>query len=104
THLPAPSGGLRQDNSRIDLRNPFIGSGGWLGVIVRAEMKIVPQRPFTAATLLVPRTLDAIPAIQHHLEKVLGEDFTAFESMDDACLHLVADTMPEIPYLLKDED
>lgn len=73
--------GLRKDNSRLDLKQLFIGSCGALGIVTRAVLD-VQRRPLQAATaLLVPASDDAIPHLLGLVERGCGEYLSALEGM-----------------------
>lgn len=91
-----------QDNSMIDTSQPFIGSGGAFGVIVEATFNVVPTPIASETALLVPHSYKDISAILAFLSKQLGDQLTAFESMDDACMRLTAEHL-KAPYLLSYE-
>ncbi len=95
---------LLQDNSKIDLLNPFIGSQGWLGIITSATMKLVDLPKQSASLLVVPANDDAVLQIREYFEEKHGDEFTAFEGMSDSALHLVSKHIPKSPYLFEGDD
>lgn len=79
-------GGLRKDNSGLDLRQLVVGAGGALGIVTEVELE-VQLRPRQSATALV---LLADPAsaqdLLEHFEREAGELLGAFEGMSRAAL------------------
>lgn len=86
--------GLRKDNSGLDLKQIFVGTGGTFGIITRAlvEMHRVPQQ--TAVALVVPTSLDAIPLLLSVLEASAGEFLTAFEGISKNAMEAVLKHRP----------
>ncbi len=74
-------GGLRKDNSGLDWKHLFIGTGGTFGLVTEAvfELATLPGRSATA--LLVPADGAAVPRLLVMLERAFGETLTAFEMM-----------------------
>jgi FAD/FMN-containing dehydrogenase len=72
--------GLRKDNSGLDWKHLFVGTGGTFGIITRARINlhILPLRATTA--LIVPRGQEDIPSIVSLLEG-LGDLLHACEGM-----------------------
>lgn len=73
--------GLRKDNSGLDWKQLFVGTGGTFGIITRATVELhrLPSQTLTA--LVVPRDHAAVPAIVDRLEAVLGDLLSACEGM-----------------------
>lgn len=92
---------LPQDNSRLDKENPFIGSGGWLGVITQATMRLEQKPVQDESVVLVPTDSRHIPAIHRNFTEQFGLQFTAFEGMSDTALQLVAKHIPNTRYLFE---
>lgn len=73
--------GLRKDNTGLDLRQLFIGSGGALGIITEVEFEAQPRPRQTAAALVVLQDFEAALPLLRHLEQEVGELLAAFEGM-----------------------
>jgi FAD/FMN-containing dehydrogenase len=73
--------GLRKDNSGIDLKQLFVGTGGTFGIISAAQLEAQRLPAQTATALLVPTCQDAIPRLLQALECDAGEFLAAFEGM-----------------------
>lgn len=95
---------LPQDNSRLDPDNPFIGSGGWLGVVTEAEMMLEDIPAQSRSMVLVPTSIADMNKIRHVFKERFGDKFTAFEIMSDTALKLVAKHTPDTRYLLEGVD
>ena len=73
--------GLRKDNTGLDLRQLFIGSGGALGVITEVEFEVHARPRQAAAALVVLDGFEPALALLRHLEEHAGEMLAAFEGM-----------------------
>jgi len=74
-------GGLRKDNTGLDLRQLFVGSCGALGVITEVEVEVHPRPRQTSAALVALAEADAALPLLQHMEREAGELLTAFEGM-----------------------
>ena len=74
-------GGLRKDNSGIDLKQLFVGSSGSFGIISRVQVELHRLPAQTATALVVPSEHAAVPALLALLEANAGEFLAAFEGM-----------------------
>lgn len=83
--------GLRKNNTGIDLKQLFIGTGGTLGIItqVQVELHRLPRQASTA--LVIPASVELIPALLSEVESRLGDFLTAAEGIShnalEAALH-----------------
>ncbi|MGA0605991.1 FAD-binding oxidoreductase [Phenylobacterium sp. VNQ135] len=77
-------GGLRKDNTGLDLRQLFVGSCGALGVITEVEVEVHPRPRQTAAALIALANPDAALPLLQFMEREAGELLTAFEGMSRA--------------------
>jgi FAD/FMN-containing dehydrogenase len=103
TDLGSVDQDLPQDNSKIDPKNPFIGSQGYLGVITEAVMNL-EEKPLKYETVvLVPENTEAISKIRQEFNNDFGDDLTAFEGMSAEALKLVGKNIPNTRYLFADE-
>jgi len=73
--------GLRKDNSGIDLKQLFVGTGGSFGIITRAQVELHRLPRQSAAALIVPSSHADIPELLTILEAQAGEFLSAFEGM-----------------------
>jgi FAD/FMN-containing dehydrogenase len=94
---------LPQDNSYIDINNPFIGSQGWLGVITSAVIKLEQLPVACESMMLAPGDIKAIPAIKELFMAHFGKNLSAFEIIDVNALKLVAKNIPDTQYLFANE-
>jgi FAD/FMN-containing dehydrogenase len=79
--------GLRKDNSGVDLKQLFVGTGGAFGVITRVQLELHRVPSQVAAAIVVPTSHAAIPALIESLESRVGELLSAFEGMSRNALH-----------------
>jgi FAD/FMN-containing dehydrogenase len=73
--------GLRKDNSGIDTKQLFVGTGGTFGVITRGQVEAHRLPAQTAAALVVPTSHAHIPQLLTVFERQAGEFLSAFEGM-----------------------
>ncbi len=90
------SSGLRKDNSRLDLRQVFIGSCGAFGIVTAATLEVQPLPRQTAVAMLVPRDDEAILELLHAFEAEAGEFLTAFEGMSQAVMRHAFAQIPSL--------
>ncbi len=95
---------LLQDNSRLNQANPFCGSSGWLGVVVEALFSLEKIPKGTASALLLPSEHVDIDMLVKRIKQDAGSRLSALEGMSDQALHIVAEFMPDIPYLFASEN
>jgi len=89
-------GGLRKDNTGLDLRQLFVGSSGALGVITEVEVEVHPRPRQTAAGLVMLADADASLSLLQHVERDAGELLTAFEGMSQAALEAALGHVPNL--------
>jgi len=73
--------GLRKDNSGVDAKQLFVGTGGTFGIITRAQVEVHRLPAQTAAALVVPSSHATIPQLLTVFEAHAGEFLSAFEGM-----------------------
>ncbi|QLC26364.1 FAD-binding oxidoreductase [Parasphingopyxis algicola] len=73
--------GLRKDNTGLDLKQMFVGSGGKFAIITAATLNLHPVPRQSSSALLVPKSLSDAPQIISRLENQLGELIVACEGM-----------------------
>ncbi|MBF9233868.1 FAD-binding oxidoreductase [Microvirga alba] len=73
--------GLRKDNSRLDLKQFFIGTGGAFGIVTKAVLELQRAPRQRATALIVPSNGDAILPLLATLEETCGEYLSAFEGI-----------------------
>lgn len=73
--------GLRKNNTGLDLKQLFVGTGGTFGVItqVQVELQRIPKQSSTA--LIVPSTVEMVPALLSEIECRLGDFLTAADGI-----------------------
>jgi FAD/FMN-containing dehydrogenase len=88
--------GLRKDNTGLDLKQVFIGTGGAFGVVTAAVVALAPIPAQTATVLAVPRSFEDINALLLDAERAFGPLLTSFEGMSrnamDCAIRHVANT------------
>jgi FAD/FMN-containing dehydrogenase len=90
------SSGLRKDNTRLDLRQLFIGSVGALGIVTEATLDLARRPRQVAAALLVPTTPGVVLDLLHAVEGATGEFLTAFEGMSRPAMQAAFDHLPSL--------
>ena len=73
--------GLRKDNSGVDLKQLFVGTGGSFGIISRVQVELHRAPRQAATALVIPTSHAAVPALLTLLETEAGEFLGAFEGM-----------------------
>ena len=95
TNMAGVDPDLPQDNSKIDMDNPFIGSQGYLGVVTDAVMKLDEKPSKYETVVLVPKDAEAISKIRQEMQNDFGDCLTAFEGMSAEALKMVGKTKKE---------
>lgn len=72
---------LHKNNTGLDLKQLFVGTGGQNGVITECVVKLSTLPKQTATILIVPKSHEAIPRLLIELEKRFGDELSAFEGM-----------------------
>ena len=87
---------LRKNNTGLDVKQLFVGTAGVFGVVTQAVLRVAP-RPAQRATALVGAA-DGAAALRllAHLERGVGDVFTAFEVISDAALAPVFRYQPRL--------
>ncbi|HIE78597.1 MAG TPA: FAD-binding oxidoreductase [Candidatus Thioglobus sp.] len=80
---------LRKDNTGYDLKQLFLGSEGTLGIITKAVLKLFPLPEDKVTSLVALSSLEAAPRLLSSLREITGDNITAFEYMDRACLDIL---------------
>ena len=88
--------GLRKDNSGIDLKQLFVGTGGTFGIITAAQLEVQRAPIQTATALLVPSRQESIPSLLNALESDVGEFLAAFEGMSANAVHAALQHNPRV--------
>ena len=80
---------LIKNNAGYDIKQPFIGSEGTLGVITRLTLRL-REKPSTRNMALVAlQSFDNVTALLKHMDRALGGTLSAFEAMWQSFYHLV---------------
>ena len=77
---------LRKDNTGYDLKQLFLGTEGTLGIITKAVLKLFPSLADKATSLVAMSDLASTTKLLAKLRKFSGDNITAFEYMDRACI------------------
>ena len=93
------AGQILQDNAHLDVQNPFIGSSGWLGIVVEAKIYLDSLNKQSNSIVVVPDSIKSINKIRKLFEEKFGDQFTAFEVISDYALKLVAQNNIDTKYL-----
>lgn len=72
---------LRKDNSRIDLKQLFVGSSGAFGLVTRVAFEVRDVPAQTATALVIPTDHGCVPALVRHVERIASDFITSFEGM-----------------------
>lgn len=89
-------GGLRKDNTGLDLKQLFTGTGGTCGIVtqVQVELHRVPRQ--SSNVLVVPASIEAIPSLLAGIEDRLGEFLAAAEGISGNALRAALDHQPAL--------
>lgn len=88
--------GLRKDNSGIDLKQLFVGTGGTFGVISRAQVELHPIPRQTSTAFVVPENHAVVPQLLTQLEVQAGEFLAAFEGISRNALEAALQHNPRL--------
>lgn len=77
---------LRKNNTGIDFKQLLCGTGGALGVILRATLRLHPLPKQRATALVVPASADAVMPLLAALERDLSEFIASVEGMSQPAL------------------
>ena len=77
---------LRKDNTGYDLKQLFLGAEGTLGIITKAVLKLFPLTTDKATSLVAMSDLASTTKLLAKLREFSGDNITAFEYMDRACI------------------
>jgi FAD/FMN-containing dehydrogenase len=87
---------VRKNNTGLDIKQLFIGTGGRFGVITEAVLEVQPLPRETATAILVPSSGDAVLETLSALEEAFGLQLTAFEGMSRTALDCVFSYAPKL--------
>lgn len=88
--------GLRKDNTGLDWKQLFIGTGGVFGIVTECTFNLEPLPKQTATAYLVPRTGEAVLSLLNKLEEFVGAYLTAFEGMSGLAIHHALTHVPSL--------
>jgi FAD/FMN-containing dehydrogenase len=77
---------LRKDNTGYDLKQLFLGAEGTLGIITKAVLKLFPLPADKATSLVAMSDLASTTKLLAKLREFSGDNITAFEYIDRACI------------------
>jgi len=80
---------LRKDNTGYDLKQPFLGAEGTLGVITAAVLKLYPRPDATATAWIAVESPRAAVELLAALRARLGDRLNAFELVSRFCVETV---------------
>ncbi len=72
---------LHKNNTGLDVKQLFVGTGGAFGIISEACVRLSPLPRQSAAALLVPTDMNAIGTLLIEIEKSCANYLSAFEGM-----------------------
>ena len=87
---------LHKNNTGFDTKQRFIGTGGVNGIITECVVSLssLPQQQATA--ILIPKNLHAVPNILVVLEKIFGDNLSAFEGISGNAIKAAFDHNPDL--------
>ncbi len=88
---------LRKDNTGLDLKQVFIGTGGSFGIVTRAVVSLAPLPKQRASVLVVPRSAEDINTILLETEGTFGSLLSAFEGMSRNAMRCAIENVPNTP-------
>lgn len=88
--------GLRKDNSGVDLKQVFVGTGGAFGIVVRAKLELHPVPAQTMTAFVTPRDHGDIPAILTLLDQHLGDFLSACEGLSRNAVRAAVSAHPSL--------
>ncbi|MDP3746567.1 MAG: FAD-binding oxidoreductase [Phenylobacterium sp.] len=88
--------GLRKDNSGVDLKQVFVGTGGAFGIVVRARLELHPVPVQTMTAFVTPRDHGDIPAILTLLDQRLGDFLSACEGLSRNAIRAAVKAHPAL--------
>jgi FAD/FMN-containing dehydrogenase len=77
---------LRKDNTGYDLKQLFLGAEGTLGIITKVVLKLFPLHADKVTSLVAMSDLASTTKLLAKLREFSGDNITAFEYMDRACI------------------
>lgn len=78
---------VRKNNTGLDAKHLFVGTGGKLGIVTHAILEVHPVPFETASAVLIPSSDDAVIQTLSALEDAFGMQLTSFEGMSQMALH-----------------
>jgi len=93
---------MLKNNAGYDLKQLFIGTEGTLGIVTRADLRLVPRPVSSASAFVACRDFGAIPELLGMLDARLGGQLSAFEALWPQFYELTttapARSSPLLPY------
>lgn len=90
------SKGLRKNNTGLDLKHLFIGTGGALGIVTKVELEVQALPKQRATAMMIPSDRTCVPQILHRAEKAFGEMLTCFEGMSRNAMEAAITHLPRV--------
>lgn len=87
---------LRKNNTGVDWKQLFIGTSGAFGVVTECVLNLEPMPRQIATALLVPSSLENVPALLTAMEDAAGSELSAFEGMSGNALRAALDHVPSL--------
>lgn len=84
---------LRKDNAGYDLKQPFIGTEGTLGIVTAAVLRLVPLPRHRATALIAVPDIASVIRLYTRAQDEIGEALSAFELISEGGLRLVSEHM-----------
>jgi FAD/FMN-containing dehydrogenase len=89
--------GVRKDNTGLDWKQIFVGTGGSFGVVTRAVLQLAPRPLQSATALLVPADAAQVTVLLTALERSCGDFLASFEHLSRAAMETVFRHVPSVP-------
>lgn len=87
---------LHKNNTGLDIKQLFIGSGGVFGVVTEVIVRLAPVLKQSTAALLVPSSLNDVNKLLVEIEKRCGSYLSAFEGMSGNAMRAAFDHNPSL--------
>lgn len=90
------SSSLRKNNTGVDWKQLFIGTGGAFGIVTECVLNLEPAPRQSATALLVPSSVEQVSTLLVAMEDALGSYLSAFEGMSGGAITAALDHVPSL--------